>query len=270
MFVLLVIFVLLFASLAVFLFVGALVVQGYIYSEPAPQMYWRAPAAAGILTGFIGLWTLLNLAAIDPNQSEIPYDTLFRFNPTETRPVREFWSVKKEGQEEKRTRFIQRGTGEYYDEAGRPWQRSDTRGVVTAIVVDEKGQELRFEPQLTRDGNFKQGSEKFPGYFQKGGRRSMIHIGQVSLFRWGLFIGNLFLNALFFGLWFVCLWLILRFQWPHALGLAVVFWLTVTLVVLPIVLAKTYDVVRMRAVASVAADGQVLAKMCMISPSVTM
>jgi hypothetical protein len=235
------IFVVLFATLAALLFI-----QGYIYSEPVEQLSWRAPVAAAVLTAFLALWALLDYSAIDPNQAEIPYDTVFRFNPTETYAVKEFWSIKKEDGGEKKTRFVQRGSGEYYDEQGRPWQRSDTQGIVAAIVVNEKGQEMRFEPQLARDGKFKTGSEAFPGYFQVKGRRSMIYLGQVSVFRWGVFLGNLLLNLLHLGVWFVCLWLILRFQWSHALGLSVILWLVMTLTVMPVLLAKTYEAARQR------------------------
>jgi hypothetical protein len=34
------------------------------------------------------------------------------------------------------------------------------------------------------------------------------------------------------------LWLLLRFQWHHALGLAVVLWLSLILTIVPILLAK--------------------------------
>ena len=38
--------------------------------------------------------------------------------------------------------------------------------------------------------------------------------------------------------WFACLWLLLRFQWPHALGLAVVLWLACTLLLWPVLQAQ--------------------------------
>ena len=47
------------------------------------------------------------------------------------------------------------------------------------------------------------------------------------------------LNFLHLGVWFVCLWLLLRFQWSHALGLAIVFCLAMTLVVLPMLFTRT-------------------------------
>jgi hypothetical protein len=61
-------------------------------------------------------------------------------------------------------------------------------------------------------------------------------VGQIGSFRWGAFFGNLLLNVLHLGVWFAVLWLLLRFQWPHALGLAVVFWLVMTLAVVPQIL----------------------------------
>ncbi len=42
-------------------------------------------------------------------------------------------------------------------------------------------------------------------------------------------------------MWFLSLWLLLRFQWPHALGLAVAFWL-VMLFILPMILTKAESV----------------------------
>jgi hypothetical protein len=98
--------------------------------------------------------------------------------------------------------------------------------------------------------------EMFPGYYQVNGRRKMLQLGVLSVFRWGLFLGNLFLNALFLGVCFVCLWLILRFQWTHALGFAAVLWLALSLAVVPMLLAKTQEVARQRAASPPATAGE--------------
>ncbi len=42
----------------------------------------------------------------------------------------------------------------------------------------------------------------------------------------------------------MCVWLILRFQWTHALALAALLWLVSSLVVVPMLLAKTDAVAR--------------------------
>ena len=64
------------------------------------------------------------------------------------------------------------------------------------------------------------------------------NLGQLSTFRWGVFLACAFLNFFHLALWFVCLWLLLRFQWSHALGLAVIFWLAMTVFGVPALLAK--------------------------------
>src|SRR5262249_36743366 len=58
-------------------------------------------------------------------------------------------------------------------------------------------------------------------------------VGQLSTFRWGVFLANLVLNLFHLGLWFACLWLLLRFQWAHAVAVALLLWLVMTLAVLP-------------------------------------
>ena len=58
---------------------------------------------------------------------------------------------------------------------------------------------------------------------------------------------SVLLNFGFLAVWFVCLWLLLRFQWSHALGLAVAFWAAMTLFVLPPLLTRAEEVARQRA-----------------------
>jgi hypothetical protein len=53
---------------------------------------------------------------------------------------------------------------------------------------------------------------------------------------------NLLLNFGFLAVWFLCLWLLLRFQWSHALGLAVVFWLVMVLIIMPMILKPAESV----------------------------
>jgi hypothetical protein len=53
---------------------------------------------------------------------------------------------------------------------------------------------------------------------------------------------SVLLNFGFLAVWFVCLWLLMRFQWSHALGLAVVFWLVMLLFIMPMVLRKAEEV----------------------------
>lgn len=276
MFVLLLILLVVFVILAVVLAAGTLGIQGYIYSEPVGDVVWRGPVAAFGITFFLAVWALLNYAMVDPTQSDLPLETLFRFNPTEVREVDKFVSVRAPvvivGEPEQNTQkitYTRRETGgqgpaDYVDAGGKRWERSDASGMMVAILVDDKGKERRFEPKLVEAPNptdpkgpkvkvFPSGGEAFPGYYEKGGRGTMYQLGVISLFRWGLFLFNLFFNALFLGVWFVCVWLILRFQWTHALALAVLLWLVSSLVVVPMLLSKTGAVARSKGTAPRAA-----------------
>jgi hypothetical protein len=69
-------------------------------------------------------------------------------------------------------------------------------------------------------------------------------LGRVSTFYAGRLILNLFLNFLHLLIWFIALWLLLRFQWPHALGLAIVLWAVMLLFIVPQVLKLAEDTAR--------------------------
>jgi hypothetical protein len=270
---LIVIFAVVLFALAILLWAGTLGLQGLIYSEPATQLFWRAPAAGAVLTGLVGLWCLLSYRMYsedlktNPAQTELPLDTIFRFQPTQTTQVDKFWSLV--GEQEILFRKFETGqatigkmkTGdarapEYKDEQGKPWSRSSTEGIVKAILVEEGGQKLRFEPRLARDGTFPPKAPPFPGYYQVGGRRYMDTLGRVSQFQWGRWFLNMTFNLLHFGAWFVCLWLLLQYQWPHALGLAAALWAAMTLLALPLLFDHMRDVALERAAPSAPAAMQ--------------
>jgi hypothetical protein len=255
--------------LSVLLWVGTLFFQGLIYNEPAPDLYWRGPASGAALTALAALWCLLAYRGFDPHtDTQLPLDTIFRFQPKQTVYVDKLWSVKKNAENPilftKRVTSSQPTIGqpsgrpstekqigmpapsEFRDADNVPWTRADTTGITEAILIEEAGQKVRFEPKLTSDGNFTK-ADAFPGYYEANGRRVMDQLGQVTIFLYGRWLLNIFFNVLLFGLWFVCLWLILRFQWPHAFGLAVAFWVAMTLFLLPMLLDRTRDVAKQRA-----------------------
>ena len=249
MFDLVLIFCVLIFALAVLLWAGTLGLQGLIYSEPAEKLFWRGPAAGLALGALIGVWCLLTYRMYaddlqtNPAQLQLPLDTVFRFQPTQTKVVDQFVSVK--GDQETVFRKIAVGDRgvEYKDPAGNLWSKADTEAIVKAIIIEDGGQKIRLEPKLGRDGKFTT-TEPFPGYRAVNGRQYMDTLGPVSLFHRGRWLLNIVFNALHFGLWFIVLWLLLRFQWPHALGLAVVAWAIMTLAVLPMLFDRTRDLAR--------------------------
>ncbi len=66
--------------------------------------------------------------------------------------------------------------------------------------------------------------------------------GRITVYRAGNLVMNLLLNFLHLGLWFAVLWLVLEFRFWHALGMALVAWVALTLFVLPPTLNKAEEI----------------------------
>lgn len=234
-------------TLGVLIFVGTMFFQGYIYTEPSSGLAWRAPAAAVALTAFFALWSLMVIAS-GQDQTNIPYDTLFRFNARDNlskEPFRELTAVieKKVKEKDKESEIVVRTEQVHYvrkkDNAGktyyaeasgahRPWNRNDVR----AISVKYNGVNYFFEEVKAESGKYREFVTK-DGWvlveYENGPN------GQATCFRLGRLAINLFLNFFHISLWFICFWLLLRFQWGHALGLACVMWLIMSIAVLPMI-----------------------------------
>ncbi len=233
-----------FFGISILLWAGTMFFQGYIYSEPVDGLYWRAPLAGLILTLFATFWCRLDY------RSPGKYNTLFDFSARENEEFPKFWSLKKGKEILYVRKTIGQGRIEYRDEHGRPWSRSDAEGVMEAIVIEKDGQRIRFDAQLTPDGKFKITEGQPASYVETTGRHRVMtddYIGRLSEVRGGMVAANLLLNFFHFLLWFACLWLILRYQWGHACGLAIVIWLVATLTLLPMMFKKAEDLSRERA-----------------------
>jgi hypothetical protein len=223
------ILLLVWAGLVVLLWAGSVWFQGYIYSEPAPQLVWGAPVAGTALALFLALWCVIDY------KSPGRYVSLFDFSARDDRePFVELWAVKGTATTRYTLTKDAQGRVEYLDRNGKPVPTHADR-----IIVKENGEEIAFEPERDANGNFKVRRGKSLLYYDARGRQmSEDNLGQLSTFRWGVFLACGFLNFFHLALWFVCLWLLLRFQWSHALGLAVIFWLTMTVFGVPALLAK--------------------------------
>jgi hypothetical protein len=245
---LLITILLVFLGLATFLWAGTLFFQGYIYSEPVSELYWRAPAAGVVIALLLAFWCFLDFR--NPGR----YDATW-FEPTasDEEVFDKFWSVKGEQETVYEAHKDAQGRIEYRDAAGRPWARSDAEGVVEAIIVEENGQRVRFNAELTKDKKFKAATGEPVRYIEAGGRGRVMtdrYIGKLPVSHWGATLAKILLSLLHLGLWFVCLWLILQFQRGHAFGLALVIWVTLTLILLPLLFEKTETAAKQHTVVS--------------------
>ena len=208
-------------------------------------MYWQAPAAAGVMAGFITLWCVLIIGSSEATPMNLPYNTLFRFSATDdmcTEPVKELRVIPKVGKEVtyKCHRY---GPNDYrYLDASlakKPWDHG-----AKAILLTHNGEEYRFEPTPASRGGY----DEFAS--DKGGWVLRVYDngpnGIPVAFRYGRLFANLLLNFMHFALWFVCMWLLLRFLLSHALLLAICFWLVTSLILLPMLFSYAGDLSQQR------------------------
>jgi hypothetical protein len=227
-------------ALTVIIWVITLFLQGYYYTQPTPGIAWQAPAAGFVLGLFFTFWCMLILNSTVTSVQDLPYDTIFRFSPQVNKyqkPVRDLWVVKKGVKEPihyklklqptKTSVFVEAQSG-----------RSYSPSAVEEIILKEDGKEIHFLPlPRTEGGGYRIFADEngwtIREYPQSG------PTDNPEAFRWSRFLMNILLNFLHFVLWFVCLWVLVRFQWSHALGLAVVMWLIMTVAVLPMIFEES-------------------------------
>lgn len=222
-------------GVAIFVAAGSTVIQGYLYNRPVAGIAWRS-AVTGVAVGlFFGLWCWIELQV--PGQ----YSSLLDFSPQQVTVFQEFLSERTgdRGKQEILYRLGRdaRGRPTYLDPDNRPWERSSSNGMMTAIVVEEGGEKHRFEAELTPQGTFKTDDSGAVRYVEQGGKRVMTDdsIGRITTTQYGILFGNLLLNFAHLLVWFLCLWLVVQFDWPHALGMALVLWLAFGLALWPVV-----------------------------------
>lgn len=250
MLILLLLLVFVWAVLTLLLSAWTLWFQAYIYTESTPGIVWRGPAAGGAVMVVVVLWVMLAYGS--PGR----YRPLWDFTSSEdAKPIPELRVPTVGGKEE--VYKLRPGTrGEYRLgglTSGKPMPARPRE-----IIVIEGGERAVFKPERDEKGNFKQRTTTAYGreskeplrYLDEKGRVMLEDsFGQLTSFKPGVFFGNLFLNAILFGVLFVSVWLILRFQWPHALGQAVVLWLMLLLFVFPPLLTRAETVSAERAAA---------------------
>ncbi|MFL5246014.1 MAG: hypothetical protein ACJ8FY_28420 [Gemmataceae bacterium] len=217
---------LVFAGLTVFFWVGSLFIQGYFYETSSADLHWRAPAAAGAVTLFIAFFCLL--------AKKYEVNTLFEFTSADETKFDQFDSIRNG----KETHYIKdKSKGKFVEvqDRNRGWEWNTSEGVVDSLIVKEGDQRTVFKADLTPEGRPKDGG-KIVRFVEEGGKGRFITtdpFGVITTPRPGLTLLVLLINFLHFLVWFLAIWLLLEYQWPHALLLALPFWAAMTLIALP-------------------------------------
>lgn len=252
-------FVALAATFGVLLYAIAIVLQGYLYNQPASRLPLRAVAGGLVATAFITFWVYANTRA----DSKDKYGTLFEFNSTASQPMDEFTAIRRHvGAEARESTVKYRKSGANFVEerdTGKPFKLTTSDWLVTAVEVPQKDGKLRFEAELFVPVAGKPGEQKpwkpgdpgQPTYsresvrvFREAGGNRYIEFtqlgspGSIQVPNRGAWFGAFVLNLLHFVVWFIVFWPILRFTSGTALGLAAGFTLTIMLFVMPILFER--------------------------------
>ncbi|MGH7174471.1 MAG: hypothetical protein ACRELG_29745, partial [Gemmataceae bacterium] len=229
-----------FVVLSLLLAAWTLFFQAYIYSEAVSAIYWRAPAASAALTLFLLIWIVFDYRSIDDPTKEGRYHPLHDFSARETETYDKITILNQDRKKVSYTRKQQNNRYVYLNKNNKALPERP----LEIIVTDTDGQEHVFKPNTDAKGKFQPENGQLR-YYEDGdpNKRYMVDsaIGQITIYHVGWLLLTLILNFGFLIVWFVCLWLLLRFQWPHALGLAFVAWL-ISLFVLPMILSQAEKV----------------------------
>lgn len=223
----------------------SVVLQGYLYNQPADRLPLRAAVGGLALACFLTFWTYLYTRAEHPER----YGTVLDFTPTTSVPVTEFEAVRQTrykdagGKPKEQTVKYrwQPGTGQargqFVDEANRPFVRSTSDYVTVALLMpDPSGDKPRFNAVMN-GGTYVVDGENGPARFEEqGGARYLTEnaLQSMQVPSTGALVAGLGLNVLHFILWAAAFWAAMRFNLGHSLALTALFGLTTMLVLMPL------------------------------------
>ncbi len=233
--------------ITVFLAAWTLWFQAYLYTQPVEGLAWRAPLAGTAVFLSVVLWAYFDYR--EPGH----YSTLWQFDAVEDSEYPVLIVPQRDGKEDVYKKVKRPDRGYIYKKRDRPLPSRPEK----VIAVGPDGARDTFEPDRDANGKFKAAEGQSLLYRDAAGRvMEEGQLGSVRTFYAGRLFLNLFLNFFHLAAWFACLWLLLRYQWPHALGLAVVLWGVMILFILPQVLRRAEDVGRERQAPPSRAAGQ--------------
>jgi hypothetical protein len=142
---------LLFVAASALVLVGTIWIQGYIYTEPAQGMLWRAPAAVFAVGLYLTVWVYF------VSGSHGNLGTLTDFNASNTEEFTELWVTDRDGKEKDTEgryhgHFKRAPGGKYRDVEG---TKKELPSRPDGVKVKDKDQVVLFKPDRDDKGNFR-------------------------------------------------------------------------------------------------------------------
>jgi hypothetical protein len=239
---LLVVLIVFYVVLAIVLWLGSQSLQRFFYTEPSPGLLWRAALVSGLLTGFWWLWTLLNIwsSTVIPIEGRVeiaygmPWDFSTRVDVV-AEPVAQIVSKRRTSEpalykldklSPREIRYKKQDGDEYWDAAG-----------VEYVKFSHAGQDFHFVRVRMPEETYAAFVDEITGLVMRE-----YEIGRVGYSSPERLVIYILLNCAHLALWILCVWLGLRFEFVHALGVAVLLWAMSTMAVLPTLCAQAAEI----------------------------
>ncbi len=215
----------------------SLFLQAYLYNAPADKIYLRALVGGMAVALFLTGWTYINTRADRDNK----YGAIHEFKPTGTTEVTKFEAIRRNRAKIESTVAFSKTAGEkeFRSDVDKSPYRVNTSDYITvAFLIKEEGktEPTRFDAVLESELLYDSKLEK-KTFREKGGPRLIEDdcIGVIVAPSGGVIFLAILINMLHIVVWFLVFWFVMKFTWPHALGLAAVLGIVITLVAVPLV-----------------------------------
>jgi hypothetical protein len=205
--------------LAIALYGLARFVHSLVYTEIPRGLTWRAFAAAGVIWGVALGWPLL-LRELGANWPISFNDLFLGASAREEMKFKEFTVPAEGGRTVTYTRKkTPRGVFEYLDSEEK--QLPTSAPVITGVREDN-GERITFKREVEKKSRL--GGESVSVRYvneEQGLIMPLDQLGTISSRIFGRFVLNILGGTITLTAWFLSFWLLLLFQWPHGLGLAI-------------------------------------------------
>jgi hypothetical protein len=196
-------------------------VHNYLYTEIPEDLYWTAPAAAGViwLAGLAMPLAINGGANPEAGRTKWPvaFNDFFLFDVSRTEVEFEAFDVV--GERGRTIRYTRTGPRQYRDEENNPFPTGSPPLAIDGVTKEEE--RIRFEVVRDVQGGIDRGTAGRPlpvRYRDDQGQvMPLDELGEISSSRWGQVFLSLFGLLVIVAVWFAVLWLLLHLSPTHAL-----------------------------------------------------